>query len=174
MVNDSDYTLEVNASGWGLTQRGFLHYLKPPKPLITIITLRVLIYCCELSHTLSIAFSCLILIVLQHFPVLFHQQGRPACDPVVGWEAGLMICCTAFDSLRRRASAPQPRVSGERVALFSPSLGSRRPSGAPVRFSLLTLRHIPVLSVIWNVIPGVCGLSEYPIHQRSLESRSKW
>lgn len=63
MVNDSDYTLEVNAVGRGLTQQGFLHYLKPPKPLITIITLWVLIYCCELSLTLSFVFSCLILIV---------------------------------------------------------------------------------------------------------------
>lgn len=57
MVNDSDYTLEVNDVGWGLTQQGFLHYLKPPKPLITIITLWVLIYCCELSLTLAFAFS---------------------------------------------------------------------------------------------------------------------
>lgn len=103
------------------------------------------LHCFFLSHSNCFA----------HFPVLFHQQGRPACDPVVGWEAGLMICCTAFDSLRRRASALQPRVSGKRVALFSPSLGSRRPSGPTVPFSLLTLRHIPVLSFIWNVIPGV-------------------
>lgn len=52
MVNDSDYTLEVNAGRQGLTI-GFSSPFETPKhPLITIITPWVLIYCCELTLTL--------------------------------------------------------------------------------------------------------------------------
>lgn len=62
---------------------GFFTIWNPPKPLITIIKLQVLIYCCELSLTLSIAFSCLILIVFCTFPCSVSPT-RPTCV----WSSG--------------------------------------------------------------------------------------
>ena len=124
----------------------------PPKALITIITLWVLIYCCELSLSLFFAFP----------PSFKLFRTFPCSGPPIrssgNWSSGrvggLVISCTPFDS-----SGPPPRVSGERaVALFSPSEGaaSRRPSWPTVHLSLLTPRRIPGLSFIFNIIPGVC------------------
>lgn len=78
MVNDSDYTVEVvqptlsdRVSG-SLTQWELRRHSKPSKPLITIITLEVLIYCREftLPLLLFLVFVCICLV-----PLPFHASG---------------------------------------------------------------------------------------------------
>lgn len=105
-----------------------------------------------------------------HFSVLFH---RPARQPAVRWEDGLMICCTAFDFLSRSASALQLRVSGTwAVALFSPSSDSRRPSRPLVRFYQLTPWHSPVFRFCFEYYTRcVLGVNT-PLTYTHL--RSKW